>query len=184
LRKQLAELLGCRESDVDVVVKSDQAARRELTRRGFLGAALALAAAPAPARGRLVAADHVLDSRVDRSSFCLATAYWTGPREPVHHEVLRESQTAWQVAGAMEGSISLIQPHRIWMKMYSNGPHWSLTEKDGYTRYIIENGGQCWRMGCLNEVTEGKVGCAKHDALDAEDDPPKRRKKKKKITCP
>jgi hypothetical protein len=33
----------------------------------------------------------------------------------------------------------LIQPHRIWMKMYSNGPHWSLTEKDGYTRYVIEN---------------------------------------------
>jgi hypothetical protein len=47
LRKQLAELLGCPESDVDEVVKSDRAARRELTRRGFLGAALALAAAPA-----------------------------------------------------------------------------------------------------------------------------------------
>jgi hypothetical protein len=47
LRKQLAELFGCSESDVDEVVKSDQAARRELTRRGFLGAALALAAAPA-----------------------------------------------------------------------------------------------------------------------------------------
>jgi hypothetical protein len=47
LRKQLAELLGCLESDVDEVVKSDHAARRELTRRGFLGAALALAAAPA-----------------------------------------------------------------------------------------------------------------------------------------
>jgi hypothetical protein len=130
LRKQLAELLGCLESDVDEVVKSDHAARRELTRRGFLGAALALARA----RGRLVAADHVFDSRVDRSSFCLATAYWVGPREPVHHEVLRELQGECRAAGAMEGGVSLIQPHRIWMKMYSNGPHWSLTEKDGYTR--------------------------------------------------
>ncbi len=32
------------------------------------------------------------------------------------------------------------------------------------------SGGQCWRMGCTNPVEEGKVGCAEHDVLDAEED--------------
>jgi hypothetical protein len=35
----------------------------------------------------------------------------------------------------------------------------------------FRSGGQCWRMGCPNPVEEGKVGCAEHDALDAEEDP-------------
>lgn len=45
-RSTLAKLFGCSERDVDEVVKRDAAARRELTRRGFLAAALALAASP------------------------------------------------------------------------------------------------------------------------------------------
>ena len=28
---------------------------------------------------------------------------------------------------------------RVWVKVYSNGPHFSATKKDGYTCYVPEN---------------------------------------------
>jgi hypothetical protein len=46
LRSQLANLLGIALEDVDTAIRSDQAARRVIERRGFLGAAMALVAAP------------------------------------------------------------------------------------------------------------------------------------------
>jgi hypothetical protein len=77
------------------------------------------------------------------------------------------------------------------MKMYSNGPHWSLTEKDGYTRYVIENLSMAMFLKAQLEKLGPDPAVQMLGELVASlalpkvwDEPPKRRKKKKRIIRP
>lgn len=101
-RSTLAKLFGCAERDVDEVVRGDAAARRELTRRGFLGAALALAASPVVSEPEnLIQVARTPEIWTDYQ-FNWLSAYWVGPTKrylfKFHDSIKQIAERPWEVS--------------------------------------------------------------------------------------